>query len=113
MNTNSAAIEQDVVFVGSQSAVGTRQDACIANVDERLDAAAPDIDLCRMAASGNIAAFEVMYERYHRRTYSLCLRMTEQPDRGRRSDAGSFYSAISARSAAFAAIRHFRLGCIA
>jgi RNA polymerase sigma factor (sigma-70 family) len=29
-----------------------------------------------MAASGNIAAFELLYERYHRRTYSLCLRMT-------------------------------------
>ena len=37
---------------------------------------APDIDLCRLAAGGNLAAFELIYERYHRRTYSLCLRMT-------------------------------------
>ena len=41
-----------------------------------VDEAAPDIDLCRLAADGNIAAFEVLYQRYHRRTYSLALRMT-------------------------------------
>ena len=29
-----------------------------------------------MAADGNLAAFEVIYQRYHRRTYSLTLRMT-------------------------------------
>ncbi len=37
---------------------------------------ASDIELCRLAAGGDIAAFELIYERYHRRTYSLCLRMT-------------------------------------
>ena len=37
---------------------------------------APDLVLTKLAASGNIAAFEILYERYHRRTYSLCLRMT-------------------------------------
>ncbi len=40
---------------------------------------APDLDLCRLAADGNIAAFELLYERYHRRTYSLCLRMLSSP----------------------------------
>jgi RNA polymerase sigma-70 factor (ECF subfamily) len=35
-----------------------------------------DYELSQKSASGNIAAFEVLYERYHRRTYSLCLRMT-------------------------------------
>jgi RNA polymerase sigma-70 factor (ECF subfamily) len=41
----------------------------------------PDIDLCKMAAQGNIAAFELIYQRYHRRTYSLTLRMTNsQPE---------------------------------
>jgi RNA polymerase sigma-70 factor (ECF subfamily) len=43
---------------------------------ETFDSSSADIDLCRMAAAGNIAAFELIYERYHRRTYSLCLRMT-------------------------------------
>jgi RNA polymerase sigma-70 factor (ECF subfamily) len=41
-----------------------------------LDRSAPDIELCRLAADGNLAAFEFIYERYHRRTYSLCLRMS-------------------------------------
>ena len=38
--------------------------------------AADDLELCRLAAEGNLAAFELIYQRYHRRTYSLCLRMT-------------------------------------
>jgi RNA polymerase sigma-70 factor (ECF subfamily) len=29
-----------------------------------------------MAALGNLAAFEMIYSKYHRRTYGLCLRMT-------------------------------------
>ncbi len=34
-----------------------------------------------MASEGNIAAFELIYQRYHRRTYSLTLRMTNsQPE---------------------------------
>lgn len=36
-----------------------------------------DLDLARRAATGNVAAFELIYSRYHRRTYSLCLRMTQ------------------------------------
>jgi RNA polymerase sigma-70 factor (ECF subfamily) len=36
----------------------------------------PDYELTRMAAGGNLTAFEKLYEKYHRRTYSLCLRMT-------------------------------------
>ena len=35
-----------------------------------------DFALTQKASAGNIAAFEILYERYHRRTYSLCLRMT-------------------------------------
>ncbi len=44
--------------------------------EENVKADAPDFDLTRLAAAGNIAAFELLYERYHRRTYGLCLRMT-------------------------------------
>jgi len=43
---------------------------------ETISADAPDFELAKLAALGNIAAFERLYERYHRRTYSLCLRMT-------------------------------------
>lgn len=74
MDPLSVAIEQDIAFGFETSAVLPDFQASVAEVV--FDAAAPDIDLCRLAANGNIAAFEVLYERYHRRTYSLCLRMT-------------------------------------
>lgn len=35
-----------------------------------------DFDLARAAALGDTAAFEEIYQRHHRRVYSLCLRMT-------------------------------------
>jgi RNA polymerase sigma-70 factor (ECF subfamily) len=74
MDPLSVAIEQDIAFGFETSAAVAEFQAPAAEVS--FDAAAPDIDLCRLAANGNIAAFEVLYERYHRRTYSLCLRMT-------------------------------------
>ncbi len=36
----------------------------------------PDFELTQMSAAGNLEAFEMLYTKYHRRTYSLCLRMT-------------------------------------
>ena len=36
----------------------------------------PDYDLTQMAADGNLEAFEMLYKKYHRRAFSLCLRMT-------------------------------------
>lgn len=74
MDPLSVAIEQDIAFGFETSAALPEFQAPVAEV--AFDAAAPDIDLCRLASNGNIAAFEVLYERYHRRTYSLCLRMT-------------------------------------
>ncbi len=74
MDPLSVAIEQDIAFGFETSAALPEFQAPVA--EAVFDAAAPDIDLCRLAANGNIAAFEVLYERYHRRTYSLCLRMT-------------------------------------
>jgi RNA polymerase sigma-70 factor (ECF subfamily) len=38
--------------------------------------AASDIELCRKASQGDIAAFEEIYQRYNRRTFNLALRMT-------------------------------------
>lgn len=46
---------------------------------EAIKADTSDFELTRLAASGNISAFELLYERYHRRTYGLCLRMTGNP----------------------------------
>ena len=46
---------------------------------DAFDTSAADIELCHLAANGNLAAFELIYDRYHRRTYSLCLRMSSSP----------------------------------
>ena len=37
--------------------------------------ATSDMDLARAAASGDSAAFEMLYKQHNRRVYSLCLRM--------------------------------------
>src|SRR5437899_3713038 len=72
----ASTIEQDMPCgCENASAVPVFLSPTAANT-EVFDGAAPDIELCRMAADGNIAAFELIYERYHRRTYSLTLRMT-------------------------------------
>ncbi len=38
---------------------------------------AKDIELARVAAQGNMASFEELYRRHHRRVYSVCLRMLQ------------------------------------
>lgn len=73
MDPHSAAIEQSTAFGFDVSAPAVLQQPA---VETAFDADSKDIDLCRLAANGNLAAFELVYERYHRRTYSLCLRMT-------------------------------------
>jgi len=41
-----------------------------------LNSESSDLELVRLAADGNLAAFELIYRRYYRRTFSLALRMT-------------------------------------
>ncbi len=48
-------------------------------VTEKVIGNETDIDLAKKSALGNMSAFETIYERYHRRTYSLCLRMLANP----------------------------------
>lgn len=76
MESNSAAIEAEVAF-GFEEAEELPLFRTPA-VEEHAapDASATDLDLCKLASKGNLAAFEMLYQRYHRRTYSLCLRMT-------------------------------------
>lgn len=75
MDSTSITLERDGVFQAEEStSISVFQSA--STVAETVEKTAPDFDLTRLAASGNIAAFELLYERYHRRTYSLCLRMT-------------------------------------
>jgi RNA polymerase sigma-70 factor, ECF subfamily len=70
----ASALEQDVAFqVEDAASVPVFQTPA---TTEKVDASASDFALAQIAATGNISAFELLYERYHRRTYSLCLRMT-------------------------------------
>jgi RNA polymerase sigma-70 factor (ECF subfamily) len=73
MDSHSAAIKQGIGLAFDTADI--RILPCTIEADQ-IDTTAPDIDLCRLAAKGSLAAFETIYERYHRRTYSLCLRMT-------------------------------------
>lgn len=74
MDPKSVALEQEL-NIGLNPAVELPEfQVPVANA--ALDPKAADLDLCRLAAGGDLAAFELLYERYHRRTYSLCLRMT-------------------------------------
>ncbi|HTK38366.1 MAG TPA: sigma-70 family RNA polymerase sigma factor [Pyrinomonadaceae bacterium] len=81
MESNSAAIDRDVAFGFEDSQElplyqSPAVEVVTVPVPQVPDVAAPDIDLCRLASAGNLAAFELIYQRYHRRTYSLTLRMT-------------------------------------
>lgn len=77
MDSTSIAMERDGTFQAEEStSVPVFQSPAIT---ETVEMDAPDFRLTKLAALGNIAAFELLYERYHRRTYSLCLRMTSNP----------------------------------
>ncbi len=46
--------------------------------EEKLDiSSAKDFELTQAAANGNMMAFEEIYNRHHRRVYSICLRMLQ------------------------------------
>ena len=47
-----------------------------ANLKERSNT---DYELAQLASGGDMTAFEQIYQRHHRRVYSLCLRMTQNP----------------------------------
>jgi RNA polymerase sigma-70 factor (ECF subfamily) len=76
MESASIAIERDGVFQTEEIANISAFVSSSPAETEIVAADTPDFELTRLAASGNISAFELLYERYHRRTYGLCLRMT-------------------------------------
>lgn len=76
MDLTSVAIDQEAAFGIEASNAQAVLVAPSVETVEVLDANAPDLALCQMAGTGNLQAFEMIYQRYHRRTYSLCLRMT-------------------------------------
>lgn len=70
----TSAIEQDVAFGFEENVSFPAFQTPV--LEEILAVDSTDLSLAQKAASGNIAAFEMIYQRHHRRTYSLCLRMT-------------------------------------
>jgi RNA polymerase sigma-70 factor (ECF subfamily) len=75
--TTSLIAAEDVSFD-----VGLVSPSTLASASDKnsvVDSAQDDFSLSRRAAEGNIAAFEILYQRYHRRTFGLCLRMTSNP----------------------------------
>jgi RNA polymerase sigma-70 factor, ECF subfamily len=75
MNLTSAAVNANVAGKEEDtdiSAFATSQE----NEKPIITEETPDYDLTQMAADGNIEAFEMLYTKYHRRAFSLCLRMT-------------------------------------
>lgn len=76
MDLTSVAIEQEIAFGFEESVELPLALVPAVEAAEVLDAEAPDLALCQKAGAGSLAAFEMIYQRYHRRTFSLCLRMT-------------------------------------
>lgn len=75
MDSTSILVERDLGFPVEEKAIAAEVPRVSAKETEIAAKDAPDFELTQMAAGGNISAFELLYERYHRRTYSLCLRM--------------------------------------
>jgi RNA polymerase sigma-70 factor, ECF subfamily len=72
----TSAIERDAAFGVEESTGVPFIHTPSPEAQQTVSADMDDLSLCRLAAANNLAAFEMIYQRYHRRTYSLCLRMT-------------------------------------
>jgi RNA polymerase sigma-70 factor, ECF subfamily len=72
----TSVINDEVVFQTEENLV---LPSFVAPFHEELVDGVSDVELTRLVASGNINAFEEIYKRHHRRTYNLCLRMTQNP----------------------------------
>jgi RNA polymerase sigma-70 factor (ECF subfamily) len=62
--------EVEAEAAGSRSAAGKRL---------KNAGAASDFELTQAAGNGDMGAFEQIYQRHHRRVYSICLRMLQSP----------------------------------
>jgi RNA polymerase sigma-70 factor (ECF subfamily) len=66
---NFSVLQTATVSAGDRSGVDTRKAA--------KSASSTDFGLTQAAAGGDMAAFEELYQRHHRRVYSICLRMLQ------------------------------------
>lgn len=81
MDSSTAAIEPEAAFAFEDAAELPLLQAPASQVAPitaavAVDPSLSDFALCQLASGGNLAAFEVIYQRYHRRTFSLTMRMT-------------------------------------
>ncbi len=80
MDSSTAAIEPEAAFAFEDAAELPLLQAPASQVAPVtaavVDPSLSDFALCQLASGGNLAAFEVIYQRYHRRTFSLTMRMT-------------------------------------
>ena len=74
MDLTSSAIAAETVAFGVEETVPVLSTPAQEKL-EKVEPTEKDFPLAQKAAAGNVAAFELLYSRYHRRTYSLCLRM--------------------------------------
>ena len=80
-SSTAAAIEQEAAFAFEDAAElstlrSPASPVATPTAALHVDPNSTDLELCQLAASGSLAAFEIIYQRYHRRTYSLTMRMT-------------------------------------
>lgn len=74
MDLTSVAVKPTAANQAEQDRDGSK--FLLREKEQFIDEKTPDFDLTQMASSGNLEAFEMLYKKYHRRAYSLCLRMT-------------------------------------
>ncbi len=81
MDSSTAVIEPETAFAFEDAAELPLLQAPASQVAPVtaavvVDPSLSDFALCQLASGGNLAAFEIIYQRYHRRTFSLTMRMT-------------------------------------
>jgi len=81
MDSSTAAIEPEAAFAFEDAVELPLLQAPASQVapvkaSVVVDPSLSDFALCQLASGGNLAAFELIYQRYHRRTFSLTMRMT-------------------------------------
>jgi RNA polymerase sigma-70 factor (ECF subfamily) len=75
--TNSETLNYPIWQNFPTAEAETVDTAVVEEAPVAVTGASNDIMLAQSAASGNMKAFEELYNRHHRRVYSLCLRMLQ------------------------------------
>ncbi|MEK7856110.1 MAG: RNA polymerase sigma factor, partial [Acidobacteriota bacterium] len=63
------------IFTSSSTGSNATGSSAAANLADRTKA--KDFDLTQAASKGDMSSFEELYQRHHRRVYSICLRMLQ------------------------------------